>query len=112
MDDQQSLFAAFEAADRRLSRESDPRTSKLAEPSAAKQLTAQQLVLWSLASFGQATANEIALRAESSPLNTSGVRSETCRKRVAELVRSGQIEAIGERHCRITGKLATVYGSK
>lgn len=81
MDDQRTFFQAFEQADVSLSRSSDPRTSRLAEPTHGLRMTACQVVVSVLWKREPMTANEIAQLCESSPHNTSGTIAETFRKR-------------------------------
>lgn len=109
MDGQLSLFGAFDSAERSLARKTDPRTSKDAVPSDSVRITAAQIVLHVMLHGDTFTANEAARTAANSSLNTTGTNCESFRKRIRELVDAGRIEAIGERRCDVTGKVATVY---
>ena len=91
---QNTFFDEFDK--QRLWRKSDPDTSR--EGAAATNLNAhQRLFLDRLEQLGQATANEVAEGCES------------VRKRASELVRSGDIQVIGIRAFKVTGRRASVY---
>lgn len=89
-----------------ISRPSDPATSQLAATEIKGRLgTLQTRLLEAVASLAQPTANEAAAAAA----EAHGGMAESYRKRMKELVREGAVVIAGERHCRITGKIAQTY---
>jgi len=86
-------------------RSSDPETSQLAAEHIKPSLTRlRRMFLQSLVELGQSTANEAAWHATG-----DHTLRESIRKRAAELVKSGEIEIVGKRQCKVTGVAANVY---
>ena len=112
--EQPSLFDFAESStatqEPRLSRVSDPATSKDAEP-----LTSNRRFLCGVyldevyKSAEPLTAGEIAAKAAALH---PGVIAESVRKRTAELVESGEIVVAGERRCSISGKNCRTFRAK
>lgn len=96
-----------------LARSCDPLTSTTAAAEIAPQLVGCRLVALEAAryvvrQYGDATANEIAVRAASMSCRPA----ETFRKRVHELVRLGRLIVAGERKCSTTGRMARTFRVK
>jgi hypothetical protein len=93
----------LEWADQR-ARQSDPLPSKVAASEIEKDLTElQKQFIRGLRELGQATSNEVAAH-----LTDNFGRRNTLRRRASDLV-DNKIRKVGERPCRETGRLATVY---
>lgn len=108
MDDQRTLAFFDDDEPRRLARRSDPQTSHRAVPSKSSLSETKRLVL-DVIGHQSLTANEIAEQCEHDGRNTVGRLSESFRKRVNELARSGHLRIAGTRECTITHARATVY---
>jgi len=91
----------------KLSRRSDPITSQQSAAETQEELPKYQAqTLRSLKTFDKpATAREVAKVAEQLFFGMN----DTYRKRMLDLVRTGQVEEAGERRCSITGKNAMTF---
>ena len=93
-------------AERQLSRQSDPATSrKAAREIAPKANLRSKQFLDALKKLGQASANEVAMQVAPDNHGLFG----SVRRRASDLYASGEIKIIGKRKCNVTGKEVNVY---
>ena len=95
---------------KQIARARDPATSKQAASEAGEKLgRCQAGFIGALKLLGMATAAEAAQAAHAADPSSN---AESYRKRARECVERGLAEWAGQRRCRITGKMATVYRAK
>lgn len=87
-------------------RKSDPATSHLAAPGKLKRQTAVEMVVAMARKYPGSTANELAAFAVQ---HSSGIMSETVRKRVREAVEAGTLKERPARQCTVSGHQAATF---
>lgn len=102
----------FDDESDKMARDSDPETSHMAAdetPVSYARSVALKAMDNLLLSYADATANEIAAAGLRQMDVNRPLSTETIRKRVHELVRTGKLVLCGKRPCRVTGKMCQTY---